>query len=320
MVITGKRLSTIEDHGDSVTVSCVDGSIYRGSMVIGADGVHSKTRQLMREIALRTNPLRDWDPETPYTSSFRLLYGAFPASSTPGQGYDVQSSGKSAVYLSGKHRGWFFLYDKLPKPTTEHNRYNEKDIERLAGEFADFPLTRTLKVKDVWPNMSTFGLTDLQEGIVKHWSLGRIVLVGDSCHKFTTHLGLGFNNGVQDVVILCNLLRARILATADECPDSETLTNVFKTYETTRKSPECSMVADFANSGLETRLHTWANPIYWLFSRYISVLPWFESLFLRFGLFPEFQKARILDYVPSSEVMNGKLPWLYPMKKSGPVI
>lgn len=315
-VIAGKKLANIEDHGESVTVSCADGSVYHGSMVIGADGVHSKTRHLMREIALRENPLRDWDAETPYESTFRLLFGAFPASSTPGQAYDVQSLGKSAVYLSGKDRGWFFLYDKLPKPTTVTTRYNEKDVEILAGEFADFPLTKTLKIKDVWPNMSAVGLTDLQEGIVKHWSLGRIVLVGDSCHKFTTHLGLGFNNGVQDVVILCNRLRAHFHTTPDETPDTEALTEIFKTYESIRKSPECSMVADLANSGLETRLHTWANTIYRIFSRYISILPLFESIFLRFSLFPQFQKARVLDYIPSSEVMNGKLPWLHPMEKS----
>ncbi|KAJ5876208.1 Monooxygenase FAD-binding [Penicillium soppii] len=105
--------------------------------------------------------------------------------------------------------------------------------------------------------MSAAGLTHLEEGILKHWSLGRIVLVGDSCHKFTTHLKLGFNNGVQDVVVLCNALRAAIENITNRNPDLATLTEMFVGCETLRKSPECSLVADLANSGLETRMHTW---------------------------------------------------------------
>ncbi|CAG8061412.1 unnamed protein product [Penicillium salamii] len=314
-ILTGKALQNIETHDYGIAVSCADGSTFQGSIVIGADGVHSKTRHLMREIALKGNPLRDWDTEQPYKSTFRLLYGAFPASSLPGEGYDVQSSGKSVVYFSGKTRGWFFLYDKLPQPTTESNRYNEKEVEALAGDFADFPLNGTLKVKDLWPNMSATGLTDLQEGIVKHWSLGRIVLVGDSCHKFTTHLGLGFNNGVQDVVVLCNNLRARVRETPNGCPDAETLAQVFQKYETTRKSPECSLMTDLENSGLETRMHTWSGPFYWLLSRYIAVWSIVEDFIFRFGISPSFQKAQVLDFIPALEVMKGKLPWLYPMEE-----
>ncbi|CAG7917331.1 unnamed protein product [Penicillium olsonii] len=314
-ILTGKKLENIEAHDDGVIVSCADGCVFQGSMVIGADGVHSTTRRLMRKIALTDNPSRDWDPEQPYKSSFRLLYGAFPASSPPGQGYDVQSSGKSSMYFSGHRHGWFFLYDKLPRQTTESKRYNEKEVETLAGEFADFPLTQTFKVKDVWANMSATGLTDLQEGVVKNWSLGRIVLVGDSCHKFTTHLGLGLNNGVQDVVVLCNDLRARVREAPDECPGADALVQVFERYETTRKSPDCSLMGDWENSGLETRMHTWSSTFYWLLSRWLAVWSFGEYLILRFMKSPSFQRARVLDFIPASDIMKGNSPWLYQMEE-----
>lgn len=313
-VLTNKKLSNIKAIDSGVEVECADGSVYHGSMVIGADGVHSKTRHLMRDIALKSDPLRDWDPEEPYTSTFRLLYGSFPAASTPGQGYDVQDPGKAIMYFSGQKRGWFFIYDKLPQPTMERNNYTQDDIEALAAEFADFPLTGTVKVKDVWPKMLGAGLTDLQEGIVQHWSLGRIVLVGDSCHKFTTHLGLGFNNGVQDIVVLCNRLRDAVQVEPDGNPDGSALTRVFEDYERVRKSPECSLFADLANSGLETRMHTWANTFYWLLSRYLALPSFLESLVIRFVIAPELQKARVLNYIEASEPMNGKLRWRYPMK------
>jgi 2-polyprenyl-6-methoxyphenol hydroxylase-like FAD-dependent oxidoreductase len=42
-----------------VTVTCSDGSSFDSTTVIGADGVHSNTRRLMRDLALKEDPLRD---------------------------------------------------------------------------------------------------------------------------------------------------------------------------------------------------------------------------------------------------------------------
>ncbi|KAJ5807587.1 Monooxygenase FAD-binding [Penicillium robsamsonii] len=313
-VLTNKQLSNIETKGDGVEVTCVDGSFYHGSIVIGADGVHSKTRHLMRDIALKEDPLRDWDPEEPFTAKFRLLFGAFPTPSPSGEGNDTQSSGKSVSYFSGPKRSWFFMSEKLPKPTSERKQYTEKDVNALGAEFADFPLNRTVKVKDIWPSISAVGMTDLQEGIAKHWSLGRIVLVGDSCHKFTVHMGLGFNNGVQDVVVLCNRLRGAVQSASDRNPNAAALTHVFDDYERVRKSSDCSLVGDLSNSGMETRMYTWYNTFYRLLSRYVIIHSFVERLALRFSFSPGLQKAQVLDYIEASEPMNGKLPWLHPMK------
>lgn len=167
-VYTGKKVVNIETNPNGVRVMCADGSVYQGSMVIGADGVHSKTRHLMRDIALNGDPLRNWDPENPFTSYYQALFGAFPTPSAPGLGYDTQSWGKSTMYLSGPDRSWFFLYKRLQKPTKDRNNYTDQDVQALAGEFAEYPLTQTVKVKDVWPQMLGAGMTDLQEGIVQH--------------------------------------------------------------------------------------------------------------------------------------------------------
>jgi 2-polyprenyl-6-methoxyphenol hydroxylase-like FAD-dependent oxidoreductase len=45
---TNKQLENIEETDDGVTVTCADGSTYQGSIVLGADGVHSQTRQLSK--------------------------------------------------------------------------------------------------------------------------------------------------------------------------------------------------------------------------------------------------------------------------------
>ncbi len=313
-VLTGKKLADIEMKPDGITVTCTDGSVFEGSIVIGADGVHSKTRQLMRTLALETEPTQSWDPKQPYTATYQLLYGSFPSHSPPGFGYDTQSNDKSVMYFSSPGRGWFFLYKRLPKPTQERTSYTDKHVESVAQEFLEFPLTGTVKVKDVWPRMLGAGLTNLEEGIVRHWSLGRIVLVGDACHKMTTHLGLGFNNGVQDVVVLCNRLRGVIEAAPNRIPSAVALTETFEKYQQVRMSPECSLRGDVWKSGLETRMHTWRNTWYYILSRYLVLPSWTEGLVMRLVMTPEFRKGQVLDYVSKEEPMKGLISWLYPMR------
>ena len=55
-ILTGKRVSKILDNEDGVTVQCSDGTEYEGDLVIGADGVHSKVRELMWENANASVP------------------------------------------------------------------------------------------------------------------------------------------------------------------------------------------------------------------------------------------------------------------------
>ncbi|KAJ5597941.1 FAD binding domain-containing protein [Penicillium hordei] len=313
-VLTDKKLVDIKMKPDGVKVTCADGSAFEGSIIIGADGVHSKTRQLMRTLALKTNPTRSWDSEQPYTATYQLLYGSFPSSSASGFGYDIQAKDKAIMYFSSPDRGWFFLYKRLPKPTQERTNYTNKDVESVANEFLEFPLTKTVKVKDVWPRMLGAGLTNLEEGIVQHWSLGRVVLVGDACHKMTTHLGLGFNNGVQDVVVLCNSLRKAINAAPNGNPSSSGLTETFEKYKATRMSSECSLKGDVWKSGFETRMHAWHNTWYYILSRYLVLPHWTEGVVMRYIMAPEFRKGQILDFVSKEEPMKGLISWLYPMK------
>lgn len=91
-VLTDKKLTDITTTRDGITATCADGSIFRGSIVIGADGVYSKTRQIMHDLALKENPTRSWDSQHPYTLTYQLLYGSFPSEvrhSVEGEGDNV---------------------------------------------------------------------------------------------------------------------------------------------------------------------------------------------------------------------------------------
>jgi 2-polyprenyl-6-methoxyphenol hydroxylase-like FAD-dependent oxidoreductase len=55
-VITSERVQTVENGTSGVTVTTTSGQTYTGSILIGADGVHSKVRQEMWKAAQTVDP------------------------------------------------------------------------------------------------------------------------------------------------------------------------------------------------------------------------------------------------------------------------
>lgn len=130
----------------------------------------------------------------------------------------------------------------------------------------------------------------------------------------TTHLGLGFNNGVQDVVVLCNSPRRAINTIPNGNPSATTLTQIFENYKAVRMSSLCSLKGDVWKSRFETRMHAWHNTWYYILSRYLALPHFVEDFSMRYVMAPEFRKGQVLDYVPKEEPMKGKVTWLYPME------
>lgn len=303
---TNKKVANIQSTDEGVSVSTTDGSTYNGSIVLGADGVHSLTRKAMRTLALQEDPNIAWDEENPFTTEYKCMWCSFPRPSEPGVSFETTHKDRSVMYITGSERGWILAYEKFPAPTKERHDYAEKDIEDFGDRIAEFPVNETLKVKDVFSRRLTAGIADLQEGIVKNWSWGRIVLVGDACHKFTPNAGLGLNNGIQDVVVLSNLLHAAIETAPAGEPTKEALTDVFRRYRETRAEP---LQKDFDKSALVTRLHAWVDTLHYFLSRFVLSSSFVSNLVARYVTSPAFRKGFVLDYVRAAELPAGSVSW-----------
>jgi hypothetical protein len=242
------------------------------------------------------------------------MWCSFPRPSDPGQGFDTQHKDKSVMYLTGQERGWIFLYQKLPQQTRDRVSYTDSDIQAYIEEFKEFPVTDDLKVKDVWEKRLTAGMANLEEGIADHWSWGRIVLAGDAVHKFTPNAGVGFNSGIQDIVTLCNGLWS-LQSTFSASPPSgnqslSLLTECFGQYEVERKKV---IPRDASRSALTTRVHAWANPLYYLAARYILSAKVVQYFMLEFLAKWSMKKALVLDYADVDERMKGAVEWDHPL-------
>ncbi|KAL7922550.1 hypothetical protein ACQKWADRAFT_326764 [Trichoderma austrokoningii] len=311
-VLTNKKVKDVQSDENGVKVLCEDGSVYEGDLVLGADGVNSKTRQVMRKLALQANPNVEWDPELPFTSTYRCMWASFPRRTAPGEGFETQTADKSVMYLSGRDRGWIFLYEKLPEPTKERSFYTDEDVEAMAERFADYHLNETLTVKDVFAERLTAGMSDLQEGICNNWGWGRIVLAGDSIHKACPNAGLGYQNGIQDVVSLVNHLRELVASLgSSKRPSVSSLETMYESYKTERWEP---LGRDSTLSAAITRVHAWANFWYYVVARFLLVPNFIDGIRDNWFAAPAASASLAFNFLDAEEPYTGRVAWVHPLK------
>ncbi|KAI1460518.1 FAD/NAD(P)-binding domain-containing protein [Annulohypoxylon moriforme] len=325
-VLTNKKVADIVADDFGVTVSCADGTKYEGSIVIGADGVHSRTRERMRSLAIKASPTIDIDEEKPFTCHYKTLWCSFPMPDEekgfPGLAWNAHAKDHSIQYLVGAERAWIFIYEKLPDaPVRMGTRYTEHDAIEFADKWGHMPVGDGLTVKDVFAQRYTVGMAILEEGVLKRWSWGRIVLTGDAAHKFTPNQGLGYNNGLQDAVALTNELYRAIHTPSQQYgdeknkngPSLETLSTAFERYQNSRID---DVIEDWNLSITETRMSAWYNPLYWAFDCLVSpYLPRFvNALMLRYLISERARRGHVLDFLDDKEPFPaGTIPWDHPI-------
>ncbi|KAI1846334.1 hypothetical protein JX265_010918 [Neoarthrinium moseri] len=339
-VLMGKKVCEIAPDASGVTVRCEDGSVERGTMVLGVDGVHSKTRAMMRVLALETGADADYiNPERPFRAEYRCLWGTCPRPEAcpPKSNVEAHGSERSLMFMTAQDQSWFFLYEQLEAPTDVRRDYTASDRDQLAMRFAGMSVLPGLTFGDVWPTRTACGMADQLEGVLPHWRLapaagGRVVLAGDAVHRFTPNFGWGYNSGVNDVAVLASLLHAEVAQREDAPPPSaEALDDIFARYQTARKVDD-----DIANvaaaSGRVTRQcarpRQWVPAaIYWVLEHVLPLLiPNFEIWASKNILGKIVRRGRVLDFLPEeasartdARVFGGSLKWDFPIPTTCPV-
>lgn len=339
-IFTGKKVCELVPDASGITVRCDDGTVERGTMVLGVDGVHSKTRGLLRALALKSGADTDLvNPERPFRAEYRCLWGTCPrpAACPPKSNFEAHGSERSLMFMSAHEQSWFFLYEQLEAPTDVRHDYTESDQEELAARFAGMHVTPSLVFGDVWPTRTACGMADQLEGVLPHWRLapaagGRVVLAGDAVHRFTPNFGWGYNSGVEDVAVLTSLLHTEFAQQSDApSPSAEVLDGIFARYQTARKIDD-----DIANvataSGRVTRQSArprkWLSAaVYWVLEHVLPLLiPNFEMFASKNILGKIMRRSRVLDFLPEdasactdARIFGGSLGWDFAIPITSPV-
>ena len=79
----------------------------------------------------------------------------------------------------------FFVCIREPGTTSwiTRRRFSQEDAEREASKIADLPVNEHVLFGEIWARRYRGYLGSMEEGILKHWHFGRMVLVGDAAHK-----------------------------------------------------------------------------------------------------------------------------------------
>ncbi|KAL2672300.1 hypothetical protein Neosp_013002 [[Neocosmospora] mangrovei] len=215
-VLLNKKVAGLELIDGGVSVSCVDGSVYNGTIVIGADGVHSAVRGAMTALGNKLEP-GYFDPKEPetvpcyYCCSFGIARGV--PGWTSGEQHVVTGRGRSQLVVSGpEDRVYWFMFEKLPetKYGKDIPRYSKEDEAQFVKRNWDTPITPTVSFGQVFNSRVSSTLTPLHEVVYKKWFFKRIITFGDSAHKPNPVGGQGANGAMESCAELMNtLLRTR---------------------------------------------------------------------------------------------------------------
>ncbi|KAF9130631.1 hypothetical protein BGX30_013439 [Mortierella sp. GBA39] len=282
-ILFGRRVINILEKESKVMVQTADNRMIEGDILVGADGAYSTVRQRMYETLKQQGRLpktdqndlpfrcsclvgqtRPLDPEEfPVLKEERSRYFLTLAHDQP---YSV------AVFTTKQNTFAWMVLHHLEKSTSKAsmeqqfktNETTEWSNPHTAAAICDktrnivLPIVRAGEDGGDYSNTTLtigelFDGTDkeliskvmLEEKIFTTWSAGRIVLLGDACHKLHPAAGQGAVNAVQDAVVLTNLIH-----TLPSISNSS-ITNMFKAYQDGRMPP---VQASYKSSQISSKI------------------------------------------------------------------
>ena len=202
IVHLNRKLTGLQQKEGRVTLSFADGSSESAELVIGADGVHSRVREIIL------------GPEKPLHRG-RVAYRAvFPASRMNGR--DIGSSRTKwwgedrhiVVYYTRADRSEIYFVTSVPEPAewmTRESWSAKGDVNELREAYAGFH-EEVRAVLDACPDCHKWAI--LEREPLPSWSEGRVVLLGDAAHPMTPYMAQGAATSIEDAAILARCLEA----------------------------------------------------------------------------------------------------------------
>ncbi|KAJ5948641.1 hypothetical protein N7454_001948, partial [Penicillium verhagenii] len=300
-VLTNKRVSEVRLGDNRATVLTEDGSIIEGDLIVGADGVHSRTRSEMWRLADAIDPgyISQNDKEV-LKVEYTCVFGISSPISGLETGEHINRYGDkfSVITFHGKDgRVFWFIIQKLDQVYVYPNvpRYSPADAAELCSNLAHVSILGDIRVQDLWDNKIVASMTALEEGLLEIWNFDRIVLLGDSVHKMTPNIGQGANTAIEDAAVLASLINQAVHADENPSPSKASIESMLREYRSIRYDRAKST---YQRSRFGARFHTRDDWIKALGGRYI---------FLFIGALVERATSKVLatgelvDFLPLPE-------------------
>lgn len=238
----GKKLVEVrDDERQGVTARFEDGTEARGDLLLGCDGIHSRTRRSIfpeaREpiyTGIVDSGAITRTPEVPVTGpSMRMFFGrrAF-------FGYTLTPTGE--VYWFSNH------HDRREPARGELERIPEEEWKLLLLDLhRDDPEAVKRIIQSTAGRIGRWAIYDLPS--LAKWHRGRVCLLGDAAHATSPHVGGGASLAMEDAIVLAKCLR-----------DVADVEAAFATFQALRKDRVERLVRHARRTGKQKAV---SNPI-----------------------------------------------------------
>ena len=209
-----KKLIDIDTRAAGVVLGFADGSRVTADGVVGADGVHSRVREILL------------GPERPIFTGRVAHRTVFPAALMAD--FAVDSCTKwwgpdrhIVIYPVNPRRDEIYFVTSVPDPDWDVESWSARgDMAEVHRALEGFHW-EVQRILAACPQVHKWAL--FERDPLPRWSEGAIVLLGDACHPMTPYMAQGAANALEDAAVL-----SRCLAdTADPAA-------AFKRYEASR--------------------------------------------------------------------------------------
>ncbi|WEW58626.1 hypothetical protein PRK78_004094 [Emydomyces testavorans] len=321
-IIEKSRVENIIEENGMVRVFVADGTEHVGDIVVGADGVHSKVRELMWNNANRAIPgfISAAEKRSMVTTYNAIVAMCPPIPGLSKHDMEITSYDKfSFLLLCQPTFISFIAHCKLPENKRcrwpNRAKYTEEEMEALAAKLADCPVTDSVLFGELWRSRTKGQLISLEEGVLDHWFFGRTVLAGDAIHKVTPNSALGGCTAMESVVSIANALHDALKAHPNKKPSDAEIRDALQHYQDSRLARVKEIVKV---GGMLTRLQAYDGWRMYVMQRWITPIIGLD--FGAKGIARICSEAPKLNYVSIDEEC-GKLGWkdhnTSPLRRSG---
>lgn len=214
----GVTAEQITDDGQKVSVRFSDGSAGEYDLVIGADGIYSKTRSMVMPEAA--------SPEYVGQSVWRYNFKR-PDDLDALRAYE----GPIGIGLVPLSNDLMYIYVTTPEPG---NPWYDHDnlAQALREKLAHAPPGIAEYVDQITDNDGVVYKPLEVQFIEGDWYRGNVIIIGDAAHATTPHLGQGAGMAIEDSIVL-----------AEELDNAATVTEAFAGFQK-RRFDRCKYIVD----------------------------------------------------------------------------
>jgi 6-hydroxynicotinate 3-monooxygenase len=199
LIAFDKRLLGLDRGLGGVTMRFADGTSATADAVIGADGVHSRVRELL------------FGAEKPVFTGRVAHRTVFPTALMEGFALDICTKWWGpdrhiVMYPVTASRDETYFVTGVPDPHWNHESWSaEGDMEEVRQALVGFH-EDVQRVLTACPKVHKWAL--FERDPLPSWSQGPVALLGDACHPMLPYMAQGGASALEDAAILARCLDA----------------------------------------------------------------------------------------------------------------